>query len=428
VPADVDVAEVADGPGLLVPGPPGPPDPPGRRPRRARRGAGGSGTGRRKLRSRPTFRIIALLLLAFIGWTGWSVQHALTVPGGGTTAERLAEWARDHYLGPAVTFAEWVTYTPPKVGGEPSFSLALPTTGATQGTGGHHRHKSKHQLTGPGFGRPDKLASPAGKPLKGEGHWRILARAHNVPAIYGTYLRPDKVHTSYVAGIASMNPHLLRFELHPGAQDPGAGNWGRAQPVIPPGRRRGLMATFNGGFKVASSQGGFYLHGTTRGVLQRGIASMVYYKNGDLKIGVWGQHGLRMTKKVAGVRQNLRPVVVNGRVPASVDQNVQTNWGATLGGGYFVWRSGVGVTGDGRIIFVYGPALDVRTLASLLQRAGCVTAMELDINPDWMSFMTYQAHHHRANPVPTNLLPDQIQPATRYYAVANRDFTAVYDR
>ena len=386
---------------------------------------------RRKLRSRPTFRIIALVLLVFLGWTAWSVEHALTAPGGGTVSERLAEWARDHYLGPVVTFSEWVMYTPPKVGGQPSFSLAMPTTAATAGTGGHkhHHHKSRHQITGPGFGRPDKLTSPAGKPVNGEGHWRILARVHGVPAIYGTYLRPDKVHTSYVAGIASMNPHLLKFELHPGSEDPGAGNWGKAQPDIPPGQRRGLLATFNGGFKVASSQGGFFLNGTTRGVLQRGIASMVFYKNGDLRIGVWGQHGLRMTGKVAGVRQNLRPVVVNGRVPPSVDQNVQTNWGATLGGGYFVWRSGVGVTADGRIIYVYGPALDVRTLASLLQRAGCVTAMELDINPDWMSYMSYQPHHHnRANPVPMNLLPTQIQPATRYYAVANRDFTAVYAR
>ena len=399
----------ADGPGLLVPGPP----------------------VRRKLRSRPTFRIIALVLLAFLGLTAWSVEHALTMPGGGTVSERLAEWARDHYLGPVVTFTEWVMYTPPRVGGQPSFSLAMPTTAASSGTGGHkhHHHKSKHQFTGPGFGRPEKLASPAGKPLKGEGHWRILAKAHNVPAIYGTYLRPDKVHTSYVAGIASMNPHLLKFELHPGSEDPGAGPWGGAQPDIPPGQRRGLLATFNGGFKVSTSQGVSFLNGTTRGVLQRGIASMVFYKNGDLKIGVWGQNGLRMTKNVAGVRQNLRPIVINGRVPASVDQNVQTNWGATLGGGAFVWRSGVGVAADGRIIYVYGPALDARTLASLLQRAGCVTAMELDINPDWMSYMSYQPHHHnRANPVPVNLLPNQIQPATRYYAVANRDFTAVYAR
>jgi hypothetical protein len=115
-------------------------------------------------------------------------------------------------------------------------------------------------------------------------------------------------------------------------------------------------------------------------------------------------------------------------VPAAVDKNIESSWGATLGGGYYVWRSGVGVTRDGRIIFVYGPALTVRTLADLLRRAGCVEAMQLDINPEWMSFMSYRPKPSRANPTPVNLLPDQAQPADRYYSVASRDFTAVYAR
>ena len=44
-------------------------------------------------------------------------------------SERLAEWARDHYLGPVVTFGEWVSYQPPKVGGKPSFALTGPSAG-----------------------------------------------------------------------------------------------------------------------------------------------------------------------------------------------------------------------------------------------------------------------------------------------------------
>jgi len=107
---------------------------------------------------------------------------------------------------------------------------------------------------------------------------------------------------------------------------------------------------------------------------------------------------------------------------------VESTWGATLGGGYYVWRSGIGVTRTGRIIYVYGPALDVRTLASLLKRAGCVEAMELDINPDWTNFMYYKPGGHPASPTPVSLLPDQVQPAARYYALTNRDFTAVFAR
>jgi hypothetical protein len=359
-------------------------------------------------------------MIAIFGWFCWSMGHALTVPGGGSIAERAAEWARDHYLGPLVTFGEWISYQPPRVGGQPSFSLAGPTGQAPASGPGRHRAAR-------GTGRPGRLASPAGNPLPGEGVWRVLYRVHHVPAVYATFLRPDKVHTSYVAGIVSMNPRLLRFQLRPGTEDPGPGRWGSAQPQITAGSRRGLAATFNGGFKIASAGGGFYLNGTYRGTLRTGAASMVYYRDGHLAIGVWG-HGLRMTPSVAGVRQNLRPIVQDSRIPASINQNVQANWGATLGGGYYVWRSGIGVTRDGRVIYVYGPALSARSLAELLRRAGSVEAIELDINPEWTNFMYYRPGQHPANPTPVSLLPDQMQAPGRYYAPTSRDFTAVFAR
>jgi hypothetical protein len=127
-------------------------------------------------------------------------------------------------------------------------------------------------------------------------------------------------------------------------------------------------------------------------------------------------------------RQNLRLIVDNGHVPASVNQDVETNWGATLGGGYYVWRSGLGITRDGRVIFAYGPALDVQDLADLLQRAGAVEGMQLDINPYWMSYEYYQAGRHPSDPTPVNLLPTQQQTAYRYYSPYSRDFTAAYAR
>jgi Phosphodiester glycosidase len=375
---------------------------------------------RKRLRDRRGARITAVVLVIVLGWFSWSMGHALTNPGGGTFSERVAEWARDHYLGPLVTFGEWVSYQAPKVGGKPSFSLAGPTASAPVQAPARHK-------TPAGYGIPKRLLSPASAPVPGEGQWRVLYRVRRVPAIYGTYLRPDRTHTAYVAGIVSMNPHLLRFEMRPGTEDPGPGSWGGAQPFIAAGARRGLAATFNSGFKIAQSGGGFYLNGTYRGSLRAGMASLVYYRGGGLAIGTWGQH-LHMNHKVIGVRQNLRLIVADGRIPSSVDKNVQTNWGATLGGGYYVWRSGIGVTRDGRVVFVYGPALNVRSLASLLRRAGCVTAMELDINPDWTNFMSYRPGHHPGDPTPVALLPNQVQPAARYYAYTNRDFTAVFAR
>jgi hypothetical protein len=120
--------------------------------------------------------------------------------------------------------------------------------------------------------------------------------------------------------------------------------------------------------------------------------------------------------------------VDHGQVPDSVDANVQAGWGYTLGGGAYVWRSGVGITRDGRVIFVYGPALDVRQLATLLQHAGAIEGMQLDINPFWTTYEYYQAGHQPSAPTPVNLLPSQQGAADRYYSTWSRDFTAVYAR
>jgi len=405
------------------------PSPSGPGPAIARRGRGGPEAGdirprkRPRLRDRLWARITAALLAVFLIIVGWSVGHALTMPGGGSISERLAEWARGHYLGPVVTFGEWLTYQAPQKGGKPSFSLAAPSAAAAAKRLKDAQADKFAALYGP----PATLHSLAGKPLKGEGVWRVLASVNGTPAIYGTYLRASSVYSSYVAGIASMNQRLLKFQLRPGTEDPGPGHW-KASPEITPNTRRGLEATFNSGFKINVSGGGFYLNGASAGTLAKGAATVVYYKDGHVAIGAWGQGGLRMTSDVAGVRQNLRPIVVDGKIPASVDNNVTTSWGATLGGGYYVWRSGIGITRDGRVIFVYGPALNVRELAQLLKAAGVVTGMELDINPDWMSYEYYTPGHHPSNPTPKNLLPTQMQPANRYFFPASRDFTAVYAR
>ena len=80
----------------------------------------------RRFLRRPTVRVIGALIAAFLLWVCFSVGQALAAPGGGSTSTKLAEWARDHYLGPVVTFGEWLTYQPPAKGGNPSFNMSVP--------------------------------------------------------------------------------------------------------------------------------------------------------------------------------------------------------------------------------------------------------------------------------------------------------------
>ncbi len=394
-----------------------PPEPPGwsrGRGGRKRRPARKPGRIRRLVR-RPTVRVILGLLLIFFCWVAFSVGQALTANNGLPLSAKLAEWARDHYLGSVVTFMEQLTYTPPKKGGKPQFSLADPQA----------KLKFKHVR---GF-RPDvpKNLSPFASPaLSGEGVWRLQETVRGEPALFTTFMRVDAVHTSYVAGIASFDQRLVKFQLRPGSTDPGEG-FGGGHSWIMPGTRTGLLATFNGGFRLNASRGGFYLNGSTSGSLINGAASMVYYRNGTIKIGQWGRD-VSMTSNVAGVRQNLQLIVDHGQIAPDINQNVETNFGATLGGAYYVWRSGIGQTKDGRIVYVYGPELSAQTLADLLQRAGAVEAMELDINPEWTTFEYYRAAGHPADPAPVAMLPDQQSSPYRYYSVWARDFTAVYAR
>jgi hypothetical protein len=383
----------------------------------------------RRLWRRRSVRVVLALFTALLVWLSYSIGSALLAPGNDSAVARIAEWARDHHLGPLVTGLETAQYkmNPPKVGGRPTIALNQPLTTSSSAGAAARADESKHiQMPSITPITPAPLVSPAGDPIPGEGAWRVIGSAKGVPAVQSAMLRPDSEHTSYLAGVVSMDQRLVRFQLHPGTDDPGPDNWG-VPPNIPPQDRTGLLASFNGGFKVREANGGFFLNGVTHGSLVDGAASLVYYKDGHTTVGVWGS-GVSMTPDVVGVRQNLRPIIDRGQVAEDVDHAIESGWGLTIGGKFFVWRSGVGVTQDGRLIYAYGPALSVRTLAELLHQAGCVEAMQLDINPAWMSFNYYEPTADPAGPNAVKLLPDQERPADRYFEPTSRDFTAVYAR
>ena len=303
--------------------------------------------------------VIALFLLVTMFSAG---QAAFKNNGQGMTAN-LAEWARDHYLGPVVTFGEWLSYNPPPKGGKPSFSLAVPSGEAVTPTkppkGGQDQEQDVRAR------HPGTLKSLAPVADRGEGQWRVVEKVKGNPAILTTFLR-DATYTSQVNGVASIDQpgQVLAAPRHRG---PGVSPWGWNDTYIPTGKRAGLLGTFNGGFKLSSAGGGFYLNGTYHGSLVTGAASVVYYKNGTVKIGKWGRD-FSMNAKIAGVRQNLKLIIDRGKISPNLNQDIMTNFGATLGGGYYVWRSGLGITKDGRIVYVYGPALNVQDLAELLHR------------------------------------------------------------
>jgi hypothetical protein len=64
----------------------------------------------RRLFRLSTVRAVGVLILVFFVWAAFSIGQALAAPSGGRISSTLAEWARDHYLGPIVTLGEWLSY------------------------------------------------------------------------------------------------------------------------------------------------------------------------------------------------------------------------------------------------------------------------------------------------------------------------------
>lgn len=353
---------------------------------------------------------ISVVLAIFLGSLTWSIGSVLSAPGTDTVAARMAEWGRDHGLGFVVTAAENVQYwlNPPKIGGRP--------------TGSELKDLSA-QTAQPQIAVHDPLQPLVTPKLDGEGSFKTVVTVHGQPAIQIAYLRPDAKHTSYLAGIAWMSGSLLEFVQHPGFSDPGHMDLWSQPAMIPTAQRSGLVATFNGGFKIKNSRGGFYADGHTAGTLITGAASLVIYTDGHSDIISWP--GTKPGPDIVSVRQNLTLLINNGQIAPNLDKNVLANWGWTIKNAYFVWRTGIGVTASGDFVFVAGNALSIQSLADLLQRAGAVRAMELDINAEWISYMWYTPGVTAVSPVPNKLL-DFARPADRYFQPTSRDFFAVY--
>jgi hypothetical protein len=369
---------------------------------------------RRKIVRRSLLGVFLLL----VGYLGVTMYPYLTAPGTDTISARIAEWGRDHHLSWAVTWLENATYKAPPTGGALSSSQLAQLQGAPVAS-----------PTGPAAAKaelPANITPLAAGTVPGEGVWHsVTTNAAGVPIVEKAALRPDAQHTSDLAYVVWMNQTALKFNLHPGYQQPG-GTW-KTPSTVPAGQRTGLVATWNGGFKIKPDDalGGFYAEGRTAQPLVNGKAAEVFYQDGSMKIGQWGRDET-MTSQVSAVRQNLSLLVDKGQVTVGPGDGSSAMWGYTIKNSYFIARSGVGMTAKGDIVYVSGRFLSVYTMAKLLAAAGAVYGMELDINPDWVSFMSYGGPDP-ANPTPTKLW-DFVQPADRYFQPSDRDFVAVFTR
>jgi hypothetical protein len=346
-----------------------------------------------------------------------SYLHTLAQPSNSSVGIRTVEWLRDNGARGIVNQAESMYYSlsAPSTGGpalhalpnQPGRVAAL--RAATHRAGHHYRPRPIRPLIHPA--------------LPGEGVWRAtFAGGGSRPPVLVTSYRSDPAYPQMVAGVAWIDHAQTSTWLYPGRAEPSVPLPSRGPMEVPPPLRGRLVATFNSGFKLSDSGGGFAVGGRTYAPLKPGLATFVRDRNGRVDVRAW-TGGPTVGTRIIYARQNLPLIVDHGRPNPNLSSGPE--WGATLGNALRVWRSAVGVDHHGNLLYAAADNQTVGSLAAIMIHAGAIRAMELDIITYWTSFITYR---HAGGLDPGNLLPAMDRSPDRYLTPDDRDFFAVYVR
>jgi hypothetical protein len=371
-------------------------------------------------RKRRRWIVVSGAVVLLLSPVVYSYASTMLQPSSQPLGVRSVEWLRNNHGNWLVDEAEHVYYgwKAPKKGG-PQLK-ALPVVGLAPAAEPTSRLVAHRQVRVSAW--PPRIKPVFAHPLPGEGIWKPtgpLVRGR--PPVLVTTFRAELAYPRIVAYVAWFDHTRTALAFYPGRYEPPNAPV-RGPMSVPSDQRWRLLATFNGGFTYSDGHNGSSIDGRTYEPLKDGLATLIGYRDGRVAITTWSG-GAGATPTVAFARQSLPPIIRDGRLNPALDDS--SRWGFTLGNAVRVWRTGVGVDRRGNLIYAAANDQTVITLARILQRAGAVQAMQFDINPEWPTLITY-THHETLGP--TRVVPNVMQPATRYLLPDDRDFFAVYRR
>ncbi|MDX6626567.1 MAG: hypothetical protein QOE56_1556 [Solirubrobacterales bacterium] len=361
-------------------------------------------------------RILLLAAIACLVPAGISWVQAMGKKHNVGVGVSSVEWLRQNGGNTFVSEVEnwYYTLTAPSKGGPALHSLpqvGVAAAGKESGEGETKAYKPPNV-------KP--LIHPA---LPGEGVWKkAAAHAGSRPPMLLTTFRSDPEYPQFVAGVAWIDSGRTQLSYVPGLAEPPPPLSRRGPAEVPEGKRKRVVATFNGGFPLETSGAGLIYRGKVVESMVNGVATIVEYRDGRVDIVPWS-YGPGAPSNVLFAKQNLPPIIDEGKLNPHLSDGPE--WGETVNNAVRVWRSGVGIDSHGNLLYAAANYQTVESLAKILQRAGAVRALELDINEDWTSFISYR---HPGAGEPSNLLPEMFRPPERYLTPDERDFFAVYLR
>jgi hypothetical protein len=249
--------------------------------------------------------------------------------------------------------------------------------------------------------------------------------ADGQPLLERALVWPDPERPYVSAALVRMDMQRLRLHLVPGTEEPASPLRVPRPGVIPAADRLGgaLVAAFNGGFKAVNGHYGMMVDGVTFLPPQDGLATLAIYRDGHVRIGVWGQD-MHQTPDMVAYRQNCPLLLDHGALtPAALVYDPRAPWGKTVSGSVTTWRSGLGLSADGRyLIYAVGDGLTLPPLGQALAAGGAERGMQLDINSFWTRFVTFVPTRPGQPPAAQKLLASMQGGPRQFITPDTRDF------
>ncbi|HWY79854.1 MAG TPA: phosphodiester glycosidase family protein [Candidatus Sulfotelmatobacter sp.] len=266
-------------------------------------------------------------------------------------------------------------------------------------------------------------------PLPQEGIWLPIDNTlfPNETVLARTFIRPDTSRSYAIVSLVKMNMKKLNIGLQAGTYYPGGPKGIFGPGYIPKSilQSNSLIAAFNGGFMEKDGHYGMIIGNKTYVPLRNNLATLLVLADGSAQIIDY--QGQTLPMNVVGIRQNGAFLVHNSLVTSFVESDSDT-WGRTTTNSMYTWRSGIGITKSGDLIYAVGNSLIPATLANALKSAGAIEAMQLDINPYWVRYILYTSlgkGNYSYIPLLTNM---QQNGGYSYIHSYNKDFFYIYTK
>jgi hypothetical protein len=226
-----------------------------------------------------------------------------------------------------------------------------------------------------------------------DGVFRAMPTRFGDAPIYRTMLHPDRERAYaelfvFALDLSKLSVHAVAGSIEPksdralaGVERPG---------VIPESDRGRLVAAFNGGFKAEHGEFGMMVSGTELLRPKSYSCTVAGSADGSITIGTFSKLAAP-SESFAWWRQTPGCMVENGVLHPGLRAPDTKNWGATIDGKTVIRRSAVGLSADGKTLFVgISNSTTARAMALGMQQAGAVTVAQLDVNFSFPRFLVYE--------------------------------------